>query len=121
MRKVPFPIFLKLKDKFDQIKLKNGLRYELVPYFISSHPGCTDKDMADLVSNIKSIGIKPEQVQDFTPTPMTLSTLMYYTGSDPFTGKKIYVARRPEEKKKQKEAFFWYRRDRGNVKVNRTP
>jgi uncharacterized radical SAM protein YgiQ len=109
MRKVPFSLFRRIKEKFDLINMKNGLNYEIVPYFISSHPGCTDKDMADLVSRIKNIGIKPEQVQDFTPTPMTLSTLMYYTGLDPFTGKKIYVARKPEDRKRQKEAFFWYR------------
>jgi radical SAM superfamily enzyme YgiQ (UPF0313 family) len=63
------------------------------------------------VAEVKSLGIKPEQVQDFTPTPMTLSTLMYYTGFDPYSGKKVYVARNIEDKRKQKDYFFWYKKD----------
>lgn len=110
MRKVPFELFRKLKNRFDSIKKKHGLNYELIPYFISSHPGCTDADMKDLVSEVKSLGIKPEQVQDFTPTPMTLSTTMYYTGINPYTKKKVYVARSTEEKRKQKGYFFWYKK-----------
>ena len=74
--------------------MENNLKYEIIPYFISSHPGCTDAEMKELVAEVKSLGIKPEQVQDFTPTPMTLSTLMYYTGFDPFSGKKVYVAQK---------------------------
>jgi uncharacterized radical SAM protein YgiQ len=109
MRKVPFELFRKLKIRFDNIRVKNDLKYELIPYFISAHPGCTDADMKDLAAEVKSLGIKPEQVQDFTPTPMTLSTLMYYTGIDPYSGKKVYVARNIEEKQRQKEYFFWYR------------
>jgi uncharacterized radical SAM protein YgiQ len=108
MRKAPFDLFRKLKKRFDSITEKNGLKYEIIPYFISSHPGCTDADMKELVAEVKSLGIKPEQVQDFTPTPMTLSTLMYYTGIDPFSGKKVYVARSSVDKKRQKEFFFWY-------------
>ncbi|MDO9338946.1 MAG: YgiQ family radical SAM protein [Bacteroidales bacterium] len=111
MRKAPFDLFKKLKKRFDNIKTKHELRYEIIPYFISSHPGCTDTDMAELASEVKSLGIKPEQVQDFTPTPMTLSTLMYYTGFDPYTGKKVYVARSIEDKRRQKEYFFWYKKD----------
>jgi uncharacterized radical SAM protein YgiQ len=110
MRKVPFEIFRKLKRRFDNIKSKQDLKYELIPYFISGHPGCTDADMKDLAAEVKSLGIKPEQVQDFTPTPMTLSTLMYYTGFDPYSGKKVYVARNIEEKRRQKEFFFWYKK-----------
>lgn len=110
MRKVPFELFRKLKNKFDAITKREGLNYEIIPYFISSHPGCTDEDMRQLVNEVKSLGIRPEQVQDFTPTPMTLSTLIYYTGFDPYTGKKVYVARKSEEKKRQKEYFFWYKR-----------
>jgi radical SAM superfamily enzyme YgiQ (UPF0313 family) len=91
--------------------IKQNLKFELIPYFISAHPGCTDSDMQDLVKEVKSLGIKPEQVQDFTPTPMTLSTLMYYTGFDPYTGNKVYVARSIEDKRRQKEYFFWYRKD----------
>jgi radical SAM superfamily enzyme YgiQ (UPF0313 family) len=111
MRKAPFELFRKLKKRFDIIKTKHELKYEIIPYFISSHPGCTDTDMAELVSEMKSLGIKPEQVQDFTPTPMTLSTLMYYTGFDPFSGKKVYVAKSIEDKRRQKEFFFWYKKD----------
>jgi len=111
MRKVPFELFRKLKKRFDNIRTKHDLKYEIIPYFISSHPGCTDSDMKDLVAEVKSLRIKPEQVQDFTPTPMTLSTLMYYTGLDPYTGKKVYVARNIEEKRRQKESFFWYKKD----------
>jgi uncharacterized radical SAM protein YgiQ len=110
MRKAPFDLFRKLKKRFDTIKTKYDLKYEIIPYFISSHPGCTDADMKDLVAEVKSLGIKPEQVQDFTPTPMTLSTLMYYTGFDPYTGKKVFVARNIEDKRKQKEFFFWYKK-----------
>ena len=110
MRKVPFELFRKLIKRFDNIRTKHDLKYEMIPYFISAHPGCTDADMKDLVAEVKSLGIKPEQVQDFTPTPMTLSTLMYYTGFDPFSGKKVYVARSIEDKRKQKEYFFWYKK-----------
>ena len=115
IRKVPFELFRKLKKRFDNIRSKHDLKYELIPYFISGHPGCTDADMKDLAAEVKSLGIKPEQVQDFTPTPMTLSTLMYYTGFDPYSGKKVYVARNIEEKKRQKEYFFWYKK---NPKTN---
>jgi uncharacterized radical SAM protein YgiQ len=111
MRKTPFELFRKLKKRFDSIISKYDLRYEIIPYFISAHPGCTGSDMQDLVAAVKSMHIKPEQVQDFTPTPMTLSTVIYYTGSDPYTGKKVYVARTIEEKRKQKEYFFWYNKN----------
>ena len=106
MRKAPFALFRKLKKKFDEITEKNQLRYELIPYFISSMPGCTEQDMRELAKEASAMGLKPEQVQDFTPTPMTLSTLIYYTGKDPYTGKKVYVATKSEEKKRQKEFFF---------------
>ncbi len=111
MRKVSFDLFKKLKNRFDKITKVHDLKLELIPYFISSHPGCTDADMKELVAELKSLGLRPEQVQDFTPTPMTLSTLMYYTGLDPYTGKKVYVARNIEEKRRQKEYFFWYKKD----------
>jgi uncharacterized radical SAM protein YgiQ len=110
MRKAPFDLFRKLKGRFDSLLKKYDLKYEIIPYFISSHPGCTDQDMKALAAEVKSLGIRPEQVQDFTPTPMTLSTLMYYTGFDPYSGKKVYVARKSEEKKRQKEYFFWYKK-----------
>jgi uncharacterized radical SAM protein YgiQ len=120
MRKTPFNLFRKLKTRFDNIRIRNGLNYELIPYFISSHPGCTDIDMRDLAAEIKSLGIRPEQVQDFTPTPMTLSTLIYYTGFDPFSGKKVFVARNPDEKKRQKEYFFWYKAGTENKNIRKT-
>ena len=110
MRKVPFELFRKLKKRFDNTVSKHDLKLQMIPYFISGHPGCTDADMKELAAEVKVLGIKPEQVQDFTPTPMTLSTLMYYTGFDPYTGKKVYVARNIEEKRRQKEYFFWYRK-----------
>jgi uncharacterized radical SAM protein YgiQ len=109
MRKAPFDLFRKLKSRFDNIIKKQGLKYEIIPYFISSHPGCTEANMKELVAEMKSLGIRPEQVQDFTPTPMTLATIMYYTGLDPYTGKKVYVARNIDEKRRQKEYFFWYK------------
>jgi uncharacterized radical SAM protein YgiQ len=123
MRKVPFELFRKLKKRFDNIRTKHDLKYEIIPYFISSHPGCTDADMRDLAAEVKILGIKPEQVQDFTPTPMTLSTLMYYTGCDPYTGKKVHVARNIEDKRRQKEYFFWYKKSamaqgRNGIKAN---
>ena len=109
MRKVPFDLFRKLKSRFDSIKTAHNLNYEIIPYFISSHPGCTEADMRELAAEVRNLGIKPEQVQDFTPTPLTLSTLMYYTGFDPYSGRKVYVARKPEDKKRQKDYFFWYK------------
>ena len=109
MRKAPFGLYGKLKARFDNIIKKSGLNLQIIPYFISSHPGCTDSDMKDLASEVSKLGIKPEQVQDFTPTPMTLSTLIYYTGEDPHTGNNIYVARSIADKKRQKEFFFWYK------------
>ncbi len=112
MRKTPFELFRKLKSRFDAIIASHGLNYEIIPYFISSHPGCTEADMHDLAHEVRNLGIRPEQVQDFTPTPMTLSTLIYYTGFDPHNGRKVYVARNPEDKKKQKELFFWHKKSR---------
>ncbi|HUX97817.1 MAG TPA: YgiQ family radical SAM protein [Bacteroidales bacterium] len=119
MRKAPFDLFRKLKIRFDNIRKKHNLNYELIPYFISSHPGCSNEDMKALVAEVKSLGIRPEQVQDFTPTPMTLATTMYYTGFDPYTGKKVYVARSIEEKRKQKEYFFWYKKGHSGIKAQR--
>jgi uncharacterized radical SAM protein YgiQ len=111
MRKPPFSLFRKFKKRFDEIIAEKDLKYEMIPYFISSHPACTDHEMRALAMEVKNLGIRPEQVQDFTPTPMTLSTLIYYTEKDPLSGKKIYVAKKPEEKKRQKEYFFWYKNE----------
>lgn len=119
MRKPPFLLFEKLNEAFRRITGSSGSRYELVPYFISSHPGCTEKDMHDLANEVRKLGIRPEQVQDFTPTPMTLSSVIYYTGFDPYTGDKVYVARTQSEKKKQKDYFFRWKGKGETVNKNR--
>jgi uncharacterized radical SAM protein YgiQ len=116
MRKVPFSLFRKLRDQFIKITEKEDLRYEIIPYFISAHPGSSEAEMKALAGEVRSLGIKPEQVQDFTPTPMTLSTTMYWCGFDPYTKKKVYVARDLNDKRRQKEYFFWYR-PRGRKKA----
>ncbi len=106
MGKPSFRLFERLRTEFDKIIRKAGVRTELVPYFISSHPGCTMKDMEKLASNPALKGIWMEQVQDFTPTPMTVSSVMFYTGIDPRTMKPVFVERDPEKKRKQKSFFF---------------
>ena len=107
MRKPSFELFTKLKEEFDRINRNKNLRQQLIPYFISSHPGCTEADMSHLANVMQQLRFKRlEQVQDFTPTPMTLASVMFYCGFDPYTGKKLYVAREKEEKIKQKEYFF---------------
>ncbi len=111
MRKPPFDLFVETKKRFDDICRKAGLRYQLIPYFISSHPGCRLSDMADLAVQMKRMGYRLEQIQDFTPTPMTLSTEMYYTGFNPETMEPVYVARHPNEKKEQNLMFFFYKRE----------
>lgn len=111
MRKPGFGLFLETKRRFDDICRKAGLRYQLIPYFISSHPGCQLKDMAELAVEMKRLGYRLEQIQDFTPTPMTLSTEMYYTGINPATMEPVYVAVHPNEKKEQNMMFFFYKRE----------
>ena len=111
MRKPSFDLFVRTKADFDAICRKAGLRYQLIPYFISSHPGCRLKDMADLAVQMKRLGYRLEQVQDFTPTPMTLATEMYYTGINPATMQPVYVATHPNEKKEQNLLFFYYKRE----------
>ena len=99
-------LFEILRDKFDQIVKANGLKYQLVPYFISGHPGCGMRDMEALSKKQKLRGLYMEQVQDFTPTPMTVSSVMYYTGLDPKTLKTLFVERNIEKKRRQKSFFF---------------
>jgi uncharacterized radical SAM protein YgiQ len=106
MRKSSFRHFRKLSEIFGGITRSNGLKYELIPYFISAHPGTTDEKMGALARELKDLGMHPEQVQDFTPTPMTLATAMYYLGFDPYTGKKVHVTREISGKRRQKEYFF---------------
>ena len=109
MRKPSFSQFIQIKKKFDEINKKQNLRQQLIPYFISSHPSCTLEDMASLALEMKNLNYRLEQVQDFTPTPMTLSTEMYYTGIDPYTLQKIYCAKDEKTKREQSKMFFWYK------------
>lgn len=108
MRKPSFSLFYQFKQIFDDVNREYGLRQQLIPYFISSHPACTETDMAELAVKTKELNFHLEQVQDFTPTPMTLSTEIYYTGYHPYTGKRIYTAHTPQEKLSQRKYFFWY-------------
>ena len=107
MRKPSFSLFEELNTKFQRICRDNGLRYQLIPYFISSHPGCREADMRALSQRVLGkLNFTLEQVQDLTPTPMTLSSVMFYTGENPYTGEKVYVARSQDDKRKQKQYFF---------------
>lgn len=106
MAKPSFRLFERLRAEFDKINREEGTHTELVPYFISSHPGCTLQDMRKLASNKSLKGIWMEQVQDFMPTPMTTSSIMFCTGLDPRTMKEVFVEHDPERKKEQKSLFF---------------
>jgi len=107
MRKPPFVMFERLNADFNRICRREGLPYQLIPYFISSHPGCTERDMRSLADKVLGkLHFDLEQVQDLTPTPMTFSSVMFYTGENPYTGEKVYVARSQEEKRRQKSYFF---------------
>ena len=97
MRKPSFKLFEQFKKIFDRVNKQHGLNQQLIPYFISSHPGCTELDMAELAVITKGLHFQLEQVQDFTPTPMTLATEMYYTGYHPYTLEKVYTARTKEQ------------------------
>ncbi len=108
MRKPSFTLFHDFKHIFDEINDRHNLRQQLIPYFISSHPGCTETDMAMLAIETQGLNFHLEQVQDFTPTPMTVSTEIYYTGFHPYTGKKVYTATTQAEKLAQRQYFFWY-------------
>ncbi len=108
MRKPSFSQFHDFKAIFDSINEKYNLKQQLIPYFISSHPGCTEEDMAQLAADTRNMGMHLEQVQDFTPTPMTVATEIYYSGYHPYTGEKIYCATSPEQKLAQRQYFFWY-------------
>ncbi len=110
MRKPSFGQFYDFKKIFDRVNRTCGLKQQLIPYFISSHPGCREVDMAELAAETRMLDMHLEQVQDFTPTPMTVATEIYYTGYHPYTGEKVYCATRPEEKLAQRQYFFWYDR-----------
>ena len=111
MRKPSWEHFLQFRDFFLRINEQANMHQQLIPYFISSHPGCTNRDMAHLAEWTKKMHYRPEQVQDFTPTPMTLSTTMFYTGLNPYTMQPVYVARTPKEKKQQNQYFFWWKKN----------
>jgi len=109
MRKPSFDYFGQFKKQFDRINKEEGLNQQLIPYFISSHPGCEKVDMAELAVSTKRLDFKLEQVQDFTPTPMTLATEIYYSGYHPYTLEPIYTAKNKEDKLDQRKFFFWYK------------
>ena len=109
MRKPSFQQFYDFKRLFDRINREEGLHQQLIPYFISSHPGCTESDMADLAVLTKRLDFQLEQVQDFTPTPMTVSTETWYAGYDPYTLEPVFSAKSPRDKLAQRQYFFWYK------------
>ena len=111
MRKPSFEHFKEFKKLFDNIDKKFGLNQQLIPYFISSYPGCREEDMANLAVETKELGFKLELVQDFTPTPMTVATVMYYSGYHPYTLKKYYTPKSKQEKINQHRFFFWYKKE----------
>ena len=111
MRKPNFELFARLKKFFDSVNEKTGLKQQLIPYFISSHPGSDSEQMAELAAEMKGLDFKLEQVQDFTPTPMTLATEIFYSGYHPYTLEKIYTASTPMQKLAQRKFFFWYQKE----------
>ena len=111
MRKPSFEHFKEFKKLFDNIDKKFGLNQQLIPYFISSYPGCKEEDMANLAVETKELGFKLEFVQDFTPTPMTVATVMYYSGYHPYTLKEYYIPKSKQEKINQHRFFFWYKKE----------
>lgn len=117
MRKPSFNLFYKFKDYFDKTNKKLNLNQQLIPYFISSHPSSTNEDMCDLAIKTKNLNFKLEQIQDLTPTPMTLSTVIYYSGIHPYTLEKVYTPKTKDEKLSQRKYFFWYKKEyRQNIK-----
>ena len=111
MRKPSFKHFHEFKKRYERINKKFGLEQPLIPYFISSHPGSTEEEMANLAAETKDMGFRLEQVQDFTPTPMTVATIIYYTGLHPYTLRPVYTAKSPKQKKNQHLFFFWHKRE----------
>jgi len=109
MRKPSFSYFHKFKERFDKINIKKNLNLQLIPYFISNHPACEAEDMANLAAETKDMGFQLEQVQGFTPTPMTVATVIYYSGYHPYTLKKVNTPKTPKEKDEQHRFFFWYK------------
>ena len=119
MRKPSFQQFFDFKRIFDRICREEHLNQQIIPYFISSHPGCHEEDMAQLADITRKLGFKLEQVQDFTPTPMTVSTETWYTGYDPYTLEPVFSAKTPREKEAQRQYFFWYKASNEPQKPNK--
>ena len=116
MRKPSFQQFYEFKRIFDRINREENLREQIIPYFISSHPGCKEEDMAELAVITKQLDFHLEQVQDFTPTPMTNATETWYTGYDPYTLEPVFSAKTPRDKLAQRQFFFWYKpEERRNI------
>ena len=126
MRKPSFQLFYDFKHIFDEVNKRHHLKQQLIPYFISSHPGCTASDMAELAVITKGLNFQLEQVQDFTPTPMTVSTEAWYTGYHPYTLEPVYSAKTQRDKLAQRQFFFWYKpSEKQNIirelrRINRT-
>ena len=119
MRKPSFEMFEQLNRDFRRICSDNGLPYQLIPYFISSHPACRECDMQALAEKVLGrLHFDLEQVQDLTPTPMTLSSVMFYMGENPYTGEAVYVARSQDDKRRQKAYFF---QDKGKRFEKKSP
>ena len=115
MRKPSFSNFGVFKQQFERINREAGLNQQLIPYFISSHPGCSNEAMAELAVLTKEMDFHLEQVQDFTPTPMTLATEIYYSGYHPYTLEPVYTAKTKDEKLEQRKFFFWYKPEYRNA------
>lgn len=115
MRKPSFKLFHAFKRQFEKISAKIGKKQQLIPYFISSHPGTSSEDMADLATETAELGFHLEQVQDFTPTPMTVATEIYYSGVHPYTGKPVAQNKDERTKKLQNSFFFWYKKENSGV------
>jgi len=111
MRKPSFKYFHKFKERFDKINIKNSLKLQLIPYFISNHPACEVEDMANLAAETKDMGFQLEQVQGFTPTPMTVATVIYYSGYHPYTLQPTRTPKTNKEKDEQHRFFFWYKKE----------
>lgn len=109
MRKPSFKLFHQFKQTFDKLNREEGLKQQIIPYFISSHPGSNLNDMAHLACETRELGFQLEQVQDFTPTPLTLASAIYYSGIHPYTGEQVFTARSKQEKEDQRKFFFWYK------------
>ncbi|MCH5302102.1 MAG: YgiQ family radical SAM protein [Prevotella sp.] len=116
MRKPSFQQFHEFKRIFDRINREEHLNQQIIPYFISSHPGCHEEDMAELAVQTKQLDFHLEQVQDFTPTPMTVATETWYTGLDPYSLEPVFSAKTQREKLAQRQYFFWYKpEERQNI------